>query len=190
MLLQKPLQLRRMHFFWCCQASATEGVSGWQRGAVHRDLASSRHKEPYSQRSSMRMRLLSPWYLTESSPFPCCMSGCELYCEGGLGMPGCKILFSSSSIRQAQSSSRQSQVYPFLVRQWEGKCHCHPAPLTEGEEACPGLHSMSATEQNRAESGIHLSAAGSYQPHALLQPDKTFCWMVVQEPSHQCRPGW
>lgn len=79
--------------------------------------------------------------------------------RGGMGMPGCKILFGPTSpLRQAQSSSRWSQVYHFLVRRWG--VSLSPFDRREDEEACPGLHSMSAAEQSQD----FTCLSGSYQP--------------------------
>lgn len=94
------------------------------------------------------MRLLSPWYLTKSSPFPCCMSGCELYCKGAwecLATRFCSVpLLLAGRLRAAPEGHK---CITFL---WDSEeCHCHPAPLTEEKVKGPAQGCTVCLQQSR-----------------------------------------
>lgn len=144
--------------------AAAEGVSVWECGAVRRDLSSLSilggllpgrfHMDEVSQ-PLVPDRVKPPSLLRLA--VSCAMRG-----------PGnaCKIFFSPSPTRQAQSSCEQSQVYHFLVREQGVPLSTSTSDRRESEKTCSGLHSISALGQGWAWTGILVSVAGSYHPFA------------------------
>lgn len=131
------------------------------------------HKELHSREVLCKECCSAP----ESSSF-LAVSLLRAACEGAWECWVTRLCSVSSPIRQAQCRFRQSQMYHFL---WVcEECHCHPVLLTEeGEEARPGLRSVSAAEKSQG----HECAARRDQPHTLLLAGRPFCSTVVQESS-------
>lgn len=138
------------------------------------------HKELHSREVLCKEGCSAP----ESSSF-LAVSLLRAACEGAWECWVTRLCSVSSPIRQAQCRFRQSQMYHFL---WVcEECHCHPVLLTEeGEEARPGLRSVSAAEKSQG----HECAARRDQPHTLLLAGRPFCSTVVQESSCQHTSGW
>lgn len=114
------------------------------------------------QRSSVQTRLLSPWYLPESLPFPRCTPAES--CMGGcLGMLSDKTLLGLSPVRQAQCRSRHSQMYHLLVSVW-GVSLSPGASDRGGWRGWPRAAGLCAAEQSQG----CRAAPGRHQP-TLLQ---------------------